>query len=68
MSQQVVARFQFDPDRAEDFVLSGREFVEIQFEDIDGVIEYCEVFEDAIIDCTAFVNGQVISLSEQPEE
>lgn len=68
MSQQVIARFQFMPERAEDFVLHGAEFLELQFEDVSEVIEYCESFGDAILDCTAFVNGQVVSLSEQPEE
>jgi len=40
----------------------------MQFDNVDEIIEYCQEFEDAIVDCTAYINGRVVSLSEQPEE
>lgn len=68
MPLPVVARFQFDPESAPDFIDGGREFIEMQFETVDEVIEYCKDFENAIVDCTAFINGRVVSLADQPEE
>lgn len=63
----VYARFQFKPDRAAEFSDQGREFVEMRYTDVDEIIADCNEFGDAIVDCTAFVNGKVITLSEQPE-
>lgn len=68
MSQKIVARFQFHPDQAEYFIEGGAQFIEMQFDEVDEIIEYCEEFEGAIIDCTANVNGRIISLAEQPAE
>jgi len=65
--QPVIARFQFFPDRVEEFSFGG-EFVEMQFDDVDEVIEFCQEFEDALVDVTANVNGRIISLAAQPEE
>lgn len=65
----VIARFQFLPDRAREFVQGDvGEFVEMQFDDVDEVIEYCEAWGDALVDVTANVNGRIITLSEQPKE
>lgn len=68
MAQTVVARFQFDPASASHFLDGGREIIEMQFDNVDEIVEYCQEFEDAIVDCTAYVNGRVISLADQPEE
>ena len=65
--QPVIARFQFKPDRSEEFALKG-EFVEMQFDTTKEVIELCEEFKDAIVDVTANVNGRIISLATQPRE
>jgi hypothetical protein len=63
----VYARFQFKPDRAAEFSPEGKEFVEVRYTEVDEIITDCKEFGDAIVDCTAFVNGKVITLSEQPE-
>ena len=63
----VVARFQFKPDRVEEFSLGG-EFVEMQFDTTEEVVELCREFESAIVDVTANVNGRIISLAAQPRE
>lgn len=65
--QPVIARFQFKPDRSEEFAYKG-EFVEMQFDTTEDVIKLCQEFEDAIVDVTANVNGRVISLASQPQE
>lgn len=65
--QPVIARFQFSPDRVEEFSFGG-EFVEMQFDHVDEVIEFCQEFEDALVDVTANVNGRIVSLAAQPEE
>ena len=63
----VIARFQFRPERVEEFSFGG-EFVEMQFDEVDEVIEFCEEFDDALLDVTANVNGRIISLSSESEE
>jgi hypothetical protein len=68
MTQPVIARFQFDPADAAHFLEGGREVIEMQFDTVDEIIEYCREFEDAIVDCTANINGRIISLADQPEE
>jgi hypothetical protein len=59
----IVARFQFKPERAAEFSYSS-EFVEMQLDEIEEVIAYCEEFQDALVDCTACVNGRIISLAD----
>lgn len=68
MPKSIVARFQFAPEHAEYFVEGGAQFIEMQFDEVDEIIEYCEEFEDAIVDCTAYINGRVVSLAEQPAD
>lgn len=65
--QPIIARFQFKPNRSEEFALEG-EFVEMQFDTTEEVVELCEEFKDAIVDVTANVNGRIISLAAQPKE
>lgn len=59
----IVARFQFYPDRVEEFSYGG-EFVEMQLDELDELIEFCNEFDDALVDCIANVNGVIISARE----
>lgn len=68
MPDVIVARFEFDQDEAPLFLEDGKTFIEMQFDSVDEVIEYCTEFENAIIDCTALINGRVVSLADQPTE
>jgi hypothetical protein len=64
----VIARFRFDPEQADAFCwVDGTSVVELQFDTVEEVIEYCEEYADALIDVAALVNGQVIALSDMPE-
>ena len=65
MADFVVARFQFKPDRVEEFSFGG-EFVEMQFDEVEEVIEFCQEFDDALVDVIANINGRIVSLTEQP--
>jgi len=64
----IVARFQFRPASAPQFLEDGRQEIEMQFDDVREVIEYCSEFEDSIADCIAYVNGRVVSLADQPKK
>ena len=68
MSDVIIARFEFDADEAPHFLDDGKSFTEMQFDTIEEIIEYCQEFEDAIVDCTALINGRVVSLADQPVE
>ena len=62
----VIARFEFKPERAAEFCEEGRTFAELRYPEVEDLIADCEEFGDAVVDCTAFVNGKVITLSEMP--
>ena len=64
----IVARFTFTADRANEFLDDGRLVTQIDCESVDEVMEYLTQFGDAIADCSAIVNGQVINLSDSPLE
>jgi len=64
MNDVVITRFTFIPERAAEFSDDGREVVEMALESIAEVQEYAEQFNDALLDVSAIVNGQVISLSD----
>ena len=64
MTDTVIARFTFLPERAVEFSDDGREVVEMALDSIEEVQEFTEQFKDALLDVTAIVNGQVISLSD----
>jgi hypothetical protein len=64
----VVARFQFQEDRAAEFSDVGSLFVEQRYDTVEDLIADCEEFNEAIVDVTALVNGRVVSLSTQPAE
>lgn len=60
----ITVRFEFAEDRADEFGWDGQSIVELEVDSVEEILEYCEQFGDAIVDCTASVNGRVISASE----
>lgn len=56
----IVARFQFLPERAEEFSETGSEIVEMLFDSLEEVEPFVLEFHDAIVDAVALVNGKVI--------
>ena len=76
-STPIVARFTFTPERAEEFladkdehgdlVYSGRLVTQEEYETIDEIMDDLRMFGDAVIDCSAIVGGQVVSLSDHSE-
>lgn len=62
----VVARFEYKPERADEFCWSGTTFAEHRFDSVEEVIASCEEWRDSLVDVTVFVNGQVIMLSQMP--
>lgn len=68
MTNQVVARFTFAADRADEFSADGNVVVEQLLDSIDEVILFCDEFGDAIEDVSCIVNGKVVSLSDVPSE
>lgn len=64
----VIARFEFLPERASEFSPEGLLFVEQRYETVEELMADCEDFKEAIVDVTAIVNGRVVSLSAQPTE
>lgn len=68
LSDPIVARFTFAPDRAGEFLEDGQLVTQIDCVDIDEVMEYVTQFQSALTDASAIVNGQVINLSDYSEE
>lgn len=67
MTEQIIARFTFKPDRAAEFLFDEEQTVsELQVDTIDEVMDYVLQFDDALTDASAIVNGQVISLTDFP--
>lgn len=64
MNDTIVTRFTFLPDRAAEFSDDGREVVEMALDSIEEIQEFTEQFKDALLDVTAIINGQVVSLSD----
>lgn len=64
MTDTVITRFTFVPERAAEFSDDGRQVVEIALDSVEEVQEFTEQFKDALLDVTAIVNGQVVSLSD----
>jgi len=59
----VLARFEFYPDKAEQFAWhSGQQIVEVLFDNVFDLIKTCQEYEDAIANCTAMMDGQIIDL------
>jgi len=68
LSDPIIARFTFTIDRAGEFLDDGRLVTQIDCETIEEVMEYLTQFGDAIVDCNAIVNGQVVNLTDSPLE
>jgi len=67
MTEQIIARFTFKPDRAQEFLFDEGQLVsELQVDSIDEVMDFVLQFDDALADASAIVNGQVISLTDFP--
>jgi len=67
MTEQIIARFTFKPDRAQEFLFDEGQLVsELQVDSIDEVMDFVLQFDDALTDASAIVNGQVISLTDFP--
>lgn len=60
----IVARFEFKPEHAHLFVQGeGQSVIEIMFESVYALIAATQEFEEFLTDCTAIVDGKVLSLS-----
>ena len=67
MTDAIIARFTFHADRAGEFLFDEGQIVsELQVDTIDEVMEYVFQFDDALVDASAIINGQVISLTDFP--
>jgi len=59
----ILARFEFHPGSAGQFAWgAGQEIVEMTFDNVFDLITMCQEFEDAIKDCTAIVDGNLVNL------
>jgi hypothetical protein len=68
MTETIIARFSFKPDRASEF-LDGEQLVtQLEIDSIDEVMDYAHQFGDALLDASAIINGQVVSLSDFASE
>lgn len=61
----IIARFQFHPDRAQEFCLDGAEFNEMRFDSVEEATALVREFGSALIDVTAITNGRVVTLMSQ---
>lgn len=62
----ILARFEFKPEEAHRFIESSdssQNIIEQIFVSVDDLIETTRAFESYLLDCTALVNGKMLSLS-----
>jgi len=60
MTQQIVARFVFQPDRASEFLFDeGQLVTELHVDSIEEVMEYVLQFDDALEDAIVLVPGGI---------
>ena len=64
----IVARFTFLPERAAEFLEEGRLVTQIDCDSVGEVMEYVTQFQDALVDASAIINGQVVNLADNIEE
>ena len=65
MTDQVVARFYFLPDRANEFLFEeGQLISEILLDTTEEALEYVMEFNDALENASFLVNGSVIELGD----
>lgn len=66
-STPIVARITFTPERAGEFLEDDRLVTQQEYETIDEIMDDLHMFGDAVIDCSAIINGQVVTLSDHSE-
>ena len=65
MTETIIARFTFKPDRAGEFLFEEDQTVtEFQVDTVEEVMAFVHEFDDALLDASALVNHQVISLGD----
>ena len=64
----IVARFTFTSERASEFLDDGRLVTQIDCDSVEEVMTYLDQFGDAIVDCSAIVDGKVVNLSDHSDE
>ena len=65
MTDQVIARFVFLPDRASEFVLEeGQVVSEVVLDTTEEALVYAMEFSDALENASFLVNGRVIELAD----
>jgi hypothetical protein len=63
MTDQVVARFYFLPDRANEFLFEEDQLVsEVLLDTTEEALEYAMEFSDALENASFLINGSVIEL------
>ena len=64
----ITARFTFLPERANEFLDDGRLVTQLEFSDVQELMEVVNGFKSALVDVNAIVNGQEVNLSDFPLE
>ena len=62
----ILARFTFKPEYAEDFLMEGQQVTQLDFDEIEELIEYTKSFENALEDVTVLYQGKTYSTSSFP--
>jgi hypothetical protein len=62
----ILARFTFKADRAEEFLMEGQQVTQLDFDEIEELIEYTKSFEDALEDVTVLYRGKTYNASDFP--
>ena len=69
MTEQIVARFRFVPDRANEFLFEeGQLISEILLDTVEETLEYAMEFGDALDGGAFLVNGRVVDLEDFIQE
>lgn len=60
------ARFEFDSDRAPEFIIDGQYISSMDFDSVEDIIEITDQFQDALVDVNVYCHetGQTINLSD----
>lgn len=61
----IIARFEFKPEYAHQFIekgVHGQNVIEIAFEDVPSLILASQEFESVLLNCTAMIDGKIIDL------
>jgi len=61
----IIARFEFNPEYAFQFIEKGcfgQNIIELAFEDVPSLIIASQEFEAVLLNCTAMIEGKVIDL------